>query len=191
MAVGRVFVSEISAHLLIRDIILTSLEDQLLPSLVFPVVSAAAAYIIFTHAYKSGTEAKLSVQCSSLGASRYSLSYTGIPVLDYQLCGLVACFHALMHPSHLPFNVDLLCGLAGIAAIPAIEASRQKRHGLLALHVVIMLIFQRVTAAVMLPWYWLIFITTGTADLSGVGAKIEQSRAEAVLFSVIIGYIAP
>ena len=79
--------------------------------------------------------------------------------IDYQLCGIVACFHALMVPSHLSSNVSLLSAIAPLAAFPAIESARQK-HALLKIHVVTALIYQRLTAAVISPWYWLIFVTT-------------------------------
>lgn len=121
-----------------------------------------------------------------------SLKYTGIGVIDYQLCGLVAVFHALMQPSNLPFNVDLLSGLGSVAAVPVLETARQKRHGLLATHVIISLIYQRMTAAVLLPWFYLIFITTGAAQINpGPGARVSQARAEAVFLSVILGYVVP
>jgi hypothetical protein len=169
-----------------------AVSDQLLPSLVFPAVSALAVYIIFGHAMLSGTGKKLEAQCTSPSASRFVLQYTGVYAIDYQLCGLVACFHALMVPSNHPFNVNLLSGLAPLAAIPAIESARQKHHALLEIHVVLALIYQRMTAAAILPWYWLIFVTTGAASCPrGRGTKVDQAHAEAILFSLFVGYVIP
>lgn len=113
--------------------------------------------------------------------------------MDYQLCGLSAAFHALLdRPELMGFNTHLISGLAAVAALPAFEVSREKRHGLLAAHVVISLIYQRLTAAVILPIYWLIFTATGSASRSaGPGVKINKAQAEAVLFSLIFGYLLP
>jgi hypothetical protein len=105
---------------------------------------------------------------------------------------MVTSFYALLEPSNLPFNVDLITGIATIATIPAIEAARRQRHALLAAHVVIALISQLLSAAVMIPWYWLIFVTTGAANLSrGPHAKIDQAHAEAILFGAAVGYMIP
>jgi hypothetical protein len=166
--------------------------DQLLPSLVFPALSALAVYILFGHAILSGTEKKLEAQCVLPSASPYALRYTGVHAVDYQLCGLVACFHALLVPSNLPFNVDLLSGLAPLVAFPVIESARPKRHALLETYVVIALIYQRVSAAVMLPWYWLVFVITGAANRSrGASAKVDQAHAEAIMLSLFMGYAIP
>jgi hypothetical protein len=160
--------------------------------LLFPAVSAIAMHFIFGHANQSGAGKKLGAQCASPSASSYALQYTGIHAFDHQLCGLVACFHALMAPSHLPFNVDLLSGLAPLTVFPAIESARQKRHPLLEIHVALALIYQRVTAAVTLPWYWLIFVTTGAASRSrGDGNTVDQAHAEAIFFSLFVGYVIP
>jgi len=169
------------------------LKNKVLPLLVFPAISVLATYIVFGHIYQSGAGDKIVAQCSLPSASRHSQDYTGIPSIDRQLCGLVTCFHVLLEPSHnLPFNVILLTGLAPVAAIPAIEAARRKRHVLLACNVIIALMYQRLTAAVVMPWYWLIFILTGAAGLPrGADAKIDQAHAEAVLFGIVVGYIVP
>jgi len=158
----------------------------------FPAVSAIAVHFIFGHVNQSGTGKKLEAQCASPTASPYALQYTGIHAFDYELCCCVACFHALMAPSHLPFNVDLLSGLAPLTVFPAIESARQKRHPLLEIHAALALVYQRVTAAVTLPWYWLIFVTTGAASRSrGEGNMVDQAHAEAIFFSLFVGYVIP
>lgn len=97
-----------------------------------------------------------------------------------------------MHPSNLAFNAAILSGLGTVAAVPVLETARQKKPGLLAIHVVISLIYQRFTAAVLLPWFYLIFITTGAAQINpGLGARVSQARAEAVFLSLILGYVIP
>lgn len=123
----------------------------------------------------------------------YGLPYTGIGIVDRALCGPVVCFHALMDPpSNLPFNVDLLTGFGTIVLGLAVEAARTKRHALLGLHIIIVMMAQFATAAVMLPFYWLIFVVTGTARRPrDEGAGVDQPYAEAVLFSFIAGYVVP
>jgi hypothetical protein len=166
--------------------------DQLLPCLLFPAVSAIAMHFIFGHVRQSGAGKELGAQCATPSASPYALTYTGIHAFDHELCRLVACFHALMAPSHLPFNVDLLSGLAPLTVFPAIESARQRRHPLLEIHVALALIYQRVTAAVTLPWYWLIFVTTGAASRSrDEGNTVDQTHAEAIFFSLFLGYVIP
>ena len=131
-------------------------------------------------------------KCFSPGDSPLSLKYTGIGLIDHLLCGLVAVFHALMHPSNLDFNVVSLSAFSTVVALPVLEAARRKSHDLLAFHVVISLISQCCTAAVVFPCFYLLFITTGSAQTNpGPGARISQARAEAVFLSVILGYLIP
>jgi hypothetical protein len=149
-------------------------------------------YIVFSHVEQSGMSSRLTTQCISPSASRYALRYTGIHGIDRQFCGVVACFHALIIPSNIPFNAALFSSLAAVAIIPAIERTRQIRHVYLELHVFLGLVYQRLTAAAILPLYWLIFITTGAASQTrGGGAKIDQAHAEAIMFSLAVGYVLP
>lgn len=162
--------------------------------LVFPTISFYALDYIFQHAIHAGTMAKVAALCT--GSTPYKSTYTGIPRLDDELCGLVGFFTVMLNPHNLPFNVELLTGLAALAAVPYIEAARQGRNILLEFHWVIGIIYQKFTGGAILPVYWLLFVVTGAASLhhkpqvNGNGA-IDQKRAESIVFSLIFTYIIP
>lgn len=166
--------------------------DRILPSFVFPSISAAAAYAIYGHIRQSGVSTHILAQCTpSSGA--YSLPYTGSESVDRALCSLVAVFHALLDvPSNRLFNVDLLFGFGAVILGLAVESARLERNALLSLYIGIVMVAQFATAAVMLPFYWLIFVVTGTARRSpGPGSMIDQRYAESVVFGVCAGYALP
>lgn len=161
----------------------------------FPTISFYAFDFIFGHAAHAGTSVKLAAQCT--GSTPYTLAYTGLRSIDESLCPLVAFFHVMMEPPHsLPFNVELLTGLAALAIIPYIEAARQGRNILLECHWILGIIYQKFTGAVVLPIYWLLFVLTGAATLhrtpqtKGTG-RIDQRHAESVVFALVAAYILP
>jgi hypothetical protein len=98
--------------------------------------------------------------------------------------------------ANLPFVVELLTIVGAIATIPYIEAARPNRNILLEFHWIIGIIYQKLTAGVMLPMYWTLFIVTGAATLhhtpqAGSNSKIDQKRAEAIIFALAVGYVVP
>jgi hypothetical protein len=101
-----------------------------------------------------------------------------------------------MDPQNLPFNAELITGLAAMAIIPYFEAARQNRNILLEFQWVIGIIYQNFTGGVILPFYWLLFVVTGMATLqytpqAGNNSKISKGHAESIIFALIVGYIVP
>jgi hypothetical protein len=101
-----------------------------------------------------------------------------------------------MDPHNLPFNVELMTGIAAIATIPYLEAARQKRNLLLEFQWVIGIMYQKYTGGVILPIYWLLFVVTGAAALHYTpqahnGSKIDQKHAESIILALVVGFIAP
>jgi hypothetical protein len=111
---------------------------------------------------------------------------------------MVAFFHIIMHPVHanLPFVVELITVVGAIATIPYIEAARENRNILLEFHWIIGIIYQKLTAGVILPIYWALFIVTGAAILhhtpqAANNSKIDQKHAESIIFALALGYAVP
>lgn len=153
---------------------------------------------MFGHGQHAGTSTKLVHKC--IPPTPFTLPYTGIASIDTSLCPLVAFFDTMLEPEHnIPFNVELLTGLAALAIVPYLEAARTGRNAMLELHWVIGVVYQKFTGAVILPLYWMLFIVTGTAGLhraprlsARVGVQtgsIDQRHAEAAAFSLLVAYI--
>jgi len=168
--------------------------NKILPFILFPTISYYALNFIFLHGIQAGTFERLTAQCT--GTTSYTLSYTGVPKIDGELCGMVAFFHILKDPRNLLFNVELITAMAAIVTIPYFEAARQNRNVLLEFQWVIGVIYQRFTGGVILPFYWLLFVVTGMASLhhtrhAGSNSKIVQERAESIIFALVAGFIVP
>ncbi|KII88935.1 hypothetical protein PLICRDRAFT_53437 [Plicaturopsis crispa FD-325 SS-3] len=185
------------------------LVNTVLPVLVFPTIAVVAANVIFGQLFSSGAALHMAQQCDPLhpsySAGLNALSFTGVPGIDGKLCGLVTFFHALLIPDNLPFNLELFSTLAVISVIPFIEAARNGRSLPLALPAVVGILFQLGTVGVIYPVYWFIFLISGAAFKSQTSSKtkagrkpagwvdttINYSHAQAILFSVFVGYIIP
>ncbi|KAF7966850.1 hypothetical protein HWV62_36901 [Athelia sp. TMB] len=171
------------------------LSNRILPLLLFPTISYYAFKIMFEYALQAGTLHKLSAHCTA--PTPYTLAYTGIEYIDDILCSLVAFFDIMLEPNHsIPFNVELLTGLAALAIVPYLEAARHGRNPVLEIHWVLGIIYQKLTGGVIFPIYWMLFIVTGAAGLhfsphrAGAGS-IDQRHAESVVFTLVVAYILP
>jgi hypothetical protein len=160
------------------------------PFLVFPVLTALAGNYIFGTLLNTGLAEFISSSCTPEKSLAQQLTCTGIPAIDSMLCGFVAFFHTAMEPSALPLTNAVLFNVSCVPVFLFIEASRQGRSGLLSSTVatVIMLLCQLGTGGVVLPLYWLAFITVDQAIKPG---KVDQAHAEATFFAFIAGYFIP
>lgn len=75
-------------------------------------------------------------------AKPYHLPYSGIGLIDRQLCALVVTFESLMTTQNFPFNVDLLSALTPMAAILAVETARNGSHWFLATQLIFSMLYQ-------------------------------------------------
>lgn len=150
---------------------------------------------MFGYGQQAGTFAKLATKCTP--STPYTLAYTGIQSIDAALCPLVAFFDTMLEPQHsMPFNIELLTGLAALAIVPYLEAARSGRNILLELHWVMGIIYQKMTGAVIFPLYWMLFVVTGAASLhrtprSATAGSIDQRHAESAAFTLLVAYILP
>ncbi|KAJ6620264.1 hypothetical protein B0H10DRAFT_1792052 [Mycena sp. CBHHK59/15] len=175
------------------------LTDYVLPLIIFPTLSALAFHFTLGHLLASGLGSTLKAQCppslanASPEHTPYRLAYTGVPVLDKRLCGLVSVFHLALTPEALPFLNYFLGTSVPLLALSALESVRKGSHASLALPVVFGLLSQVMTVGVVLPIYWLIFILTGAARrrVGGDRTRVPKARAEAAVVGLIVGAAIP
>jgi hypothetical protein len=156
---------------------------------------------MFGYLATSGTSVRIQRHCVPSETPLHAiplpnrLQYTGIRELDLQLCGYVVFFHNVIKPVNNPFTTDFLVTLTTYATILYFEAARHGRSRVLALPVIVGLLYQIYSIAVIYPLYWLAFIWTGAASLhkrpGGEHTKIDQAHAEGILFSIFVGFLVP
>jgi hypothetical protein len=100
-----------------------------------------------------------------------------------------------MQPAALPSTAYALTALNPIALFPFIEASRNRRHVTLAFPVIMGLLYQNFTIAVIMPLFCLAFVVSGAATLhkrpAGPHTMIDHGQAEGLAFGLVIGFIIP
>lgn len=159
--------------------------------MLFPTLSALAARMIFGNMKESGLEAEIKAQC--LPGSQYYIEFSGVKVLDENICSLVAMFHAALTPSVYSFLVyfSATCGPPVVAFI-GIEACRKRSHFSLTYPIIFGISFQLATYGVTLPIYWLLFILTGASRPSkNADTKIARGDAGAIIFNLWMGWGIP
>ncbi|KAH9981489.1 hypothetical protein BGW80DRAFT_1270480 [Lactifluus volemus] len=164
-----------------------------LPAILFLALAYGGHHFLIGHLTQSGGAALLAAQCPP-NPGPYSIRYVGLPYLDRLLCFLVAFFQSNFdNPDMLPFSGDFLASLATPIALTFIEAARSGRSTLLAFPASLGLFYQTQGAGAAFPFYWLALILSGHArmDRCTAAAKIDQAKAEAVLFAVLIGFVVP
>jgi hypothetical protein len=87
--------------------------------------------------------------------------------------------------------MDFLVSLSGPIAYTFVEAARPGRSTLLAFPAIMGLILQFQGPGFTFPLFWLALILSGQTRLDRVAARIDQPRAEATLFAVLVGYALP
>jgi hypothetical protein len=117
--------------------------------------------------------------------------YVGLGPVDGLLCILVAFFQASFDPVTLPFAADFMASGSSVAALTFVEAARSGRSTVLAFPALTGLFYQIRGAGVIFPLFWLALILSGHTRLDRVAARIDQARAEAVIFAVLSGFILP
>jgi len=171
--------------------------ERIIPSVVFPAVSAVTMYFMVTHFLTSGTNIKLAAQCSSspLTAPAYFLPYTGIAPLDVHICALVTFSQMTMDESTLPFFTEFFVSFATLVTIPYMEAARNGRSAALSLPLIVGLLCQSIPVGLVMPLYWLVFVWTGASSLHkrpvDAYARIGHGHAEGTLFALVIAYFIP
>ena len=167
-----------------------------LPIMAFLPMSFAAFRLLFGHVVNAGFKKYSEGQCPTpiQGKLPFQLQYLGgyAPRLENTLCVLVALFHPIFQPegvNHTPFVLDILTSLSAPVIVSFLEAARSKRPLLLGFPVVIGVVYQLFTGAVIFPVYWGVFLAI-TRD-HAVGSEIVQADAEAVLFGLVMGYFIP
>jgi hypothetical protein len=157
-----------------------------LPALVFPTVSALALKYLVKGSLTPNVRKALAVRAKG----ELSLAYTGVRAVDTALAGLVSFFQAGLEEEARPCTLALISSLAVVPAFAALEAGRVGRSVLLSPlgTVVFGYAYQKYTGALILPLYWLAFITTGQATRIGA---LDAGYAEATIFGTLVGVLIP
>jgi hypothetical protein len=161
-----------------------------LPAILFISLSYGASHFLFGHINASGGGALLAAQCPP-NPGPYNARYVGVGPIDDFLCILVAFFQTnLEEPSTLPFTGDFLSSFATPVALTFIEPSRAGRSLALASPLALGVLYQIRGGGFCFPIFWLAFILSGHHRLKrgAAAARIDQAKAEATLFAVLIGY---
>lgn len=166
--------------------------------LLFSSLSALAIHNIFgIGLYRSGLDLLLGPICLPSTPHDFELnqvyrtSYTGFHYLDVYLCMLVSFFQPAIHPYPHAVLVYFLGTHAPLVISPMVEGRRGRSHPLISFTSIIWGIYQVVTIGVGVPWYWLVFILTGSHQRFGKDAAISQVQAEAIAFSFFFGSLVP
>lgn len=119
------------------------------------------------------------------------MRYTGLGPPDSILCILVTFFQSNMGSEYLPFSADFLASLSTFVALTFVESTRSGRSLILAFPATMGLFYQTQGAGFVFPLFWLAFILSGHTRMSPAAARIDQAKAEATLFAVLIGFAVP
>ena len=180
-----------SRHKLVEQTSLTVLtRPVILPSILFTALAYAAHHFLTGHITKAGGVTLLGGQCPP-NPGPYNMRYTGLGPVDSFLCALVTFFQSNMAAETFPFSADFLVSLSPFVALTFVESTRSGRSTILAFPATMGLFYQTKGAGVVFPLYWLALILSGTARMSPAAARIDQAKAEATLFAVLIGFVVP
>jgi hypothetical protein len=119
------------------------------------------------------------------------MRYSGLVPVDTFLCMLVTFFQSNMASETFLFTADFLASLSPFVALTFIESTRSGRPTILAFPATLGLFYQTQGAGVVFPLYCLALILFGNASMSPAAARIDQAKAEATLFAVLIGFTVP
>ncbi len=119
------------------------------------------------------------------------MRYVGLGPIDSMLCILVAFFQSSFDPTTFPFSADFIASWSAPVALTFVEAARSGRSTVLALPVLMGLFYQNISSGITFPLFWLALILSGHTRLDRVSARIDQAKAEAVLFAVLAGFALP
>jgi hypothetical protein len=145
---------------------------------------------MFGHLTKSGGFALIDAQCLP-NTGPYSMRYTGIEQLDSVLCIPVTFFHASFGPDTLFFFMDFVASWATPIALSFIEAARQGCSAIVGFPLILGLLYKTRGAGVAFPLFWLTLILSGHTRMERAAARIDQARAEAILFGILVGFAVP
>ncbi|KAI9452328.1 hypothetical protein F5148DRAFT_514356, partial [Russula earlei] len=162
----------------------------LLPTLLFTSLAYGAHHFLVGHLIKSGGAALLNAQCPP-NQGLYSMRYVGLAPIDRFLCFLVTFFQSSFDPTFSPFASDFMASWSAIVALTFIEASRAGRSKILAFPATLGILYQIRGAGFAFPLFWLATILSGHTRLGRIAARIDQARAEAALFAVLVGFAVP
>ena len=162
-----------------------------MPTLLFISLACGAYHFLFGHINKSGGGALLAAQCPP-NPGPNNMRYVGLRPVDNFLCLLVAFFQANMGESiTIPFSGDFLASIAAPVALTFIESSRSGHSLAVSFPLTLGVLYQTKGGGVGFPLFWLALILSGHHRLTRGAARIDQAKAEAALFAVLVGYALP
>jgi len=169
-----------------------------LPVLAFGFLSVSAFKYLILQVATAEPFSSIEESCPTpfQGESPCQLHYLGgvLPRVENIFCVLVAFFYSVLQPEqagYSPWLIDALAALGACVVVPFIESSRAKTPFFLGIPVLMGLVYQLFTAAVIFPIFWIILIVFGTTHKGGVGSQISQAKAEGVLVGILLGYYLP
>ncbi|KAH7102320.1 hypothetical protein BKA62DRAFT_700039 [Auriculariales sp. MPI-PUGE-AT-0066] len=168
--------------------------DRALPLVIFPALGAVAFSIVMGHLNGLALQINASgAQCPAqgLGTTAIRRTYTGLDVIDKALCTVVAVFTENLGPNVLEFTHYWLSTGAVTFIFPAVEASRRGTslpNIILALPVLVLLVAQVATIAVVLPFYWTVFLVSGQ-QRGSKDSFITESHAESMIVATLLGLV--
>jgi hypothetical protein len=145
---------------------------------------------MFGHLTKSGGFALIDSQCPP-NPGPYNMRYTGLDPVDGVLCIPVTFFQASFDPDTIVFFADFIASWATPVALTFIEAARRGCSTIVAFPAVLGLVYKTRGAGIIFPLFWLTLILSGHTRMGRAAARIDQARAEAVLFAVLVGFAVP
>ena len=161
--------------------------DTVLPLFVFGTLTYYACKFIFGNLLVSGLASIVTAECKS-EQGPYSLPYTGIPLVDKRLCGLVAFFHGAMTSGDPFIHLNYFFTTGSIFyIIPAVEGFRIGRRMGIVFPAVVGLLGQVCSIGATMPLYYLVFFLSGGRARFDSATSITKVHAQAILFGLIVG----
>ena len=158
--------------------------------ILFPALAYGARHFLSGHFTKAGGFTLLGGQCPP-NPGPYNIRYSGLAPVDTFLCVLVTFFQSNMASETFPFTADFMVSWSPFVALTFVESTRSGRPTILAFPATLGLFYQTQGAGVVFPLYWLALILFGNASMSPAAARIDQAKAEATLFAILIGFAVP
>ncbi|KDQ13145.1 hypothetical protein BOTBODRAFT_396565 [Botryobasidium botryosum FD-172 SS1] len=163
------------------------------PTVIFGAISAFALYTLIVRTalpinpeFHEHCPVSPSYMASALVPN--ALPYSGNVGVDTALCHLVTFFHVSFTAppgQGWKLTVNLLASIAGPFFILYMEAARAGCPSVLAFPTAVGLLCQGMTAAAVLPLYWIALIACGSPG------GIDCAVAEGLGFGLVVGYVVP
>jgi hypothetical protein len=156
-------------------------------------VLASAVWTVAIHLHASGGTKLIDESCPPAAVETFSRRYgTSIGSLDSFLCGVVSFFQTSLQDTIKDFTTIFLLGGPTILFALLLESSRSDRPFVASFPLVVGVITQFFTGAIVISLGWTLFVVQACYKGTRQGRKpVSRADVEAALLAIFIGYVIP